>query len=100
MLRPSLASIVAKRWVAAVKAGNRRCAVDLRSSLDSRHPPRKRAGTRKPGGKRWQAPGGVAFERVLRSVIHGPALTGAPILDMLGGPRWTPHAALVVDAAA
>ena len=25
----------------AVKAGNRRCAVDLRSSLDSRLPPRK-----------------------------------------------------------
>ena len=26
----------------------------------------------------------LAFERVLRSVIHGPASTGAPILDMLG----------------
>jgi|GEM_PF-4787655 len=51
--RTSSASIVAKRWVVAVKAGNRRCAVDLRSSLDSHHPPRKRASTRKPAGKRW-----------------------------------------------
>jgi hypothetical protein len=42
----------------------------------------------------------LAFERVLRSVIHGPASTGAPILDMLGGPRCSPHAALVVGAAA
>ena len=45
----------------------------------------------------------LAFQRVLRSVIHEPASTGAPILDMLGGPRCTPHtphAALVVGAAA
>jgi hypothetical protein len=43
----------------------------------------------------------LAFARVLRSVIYGPASTGAPILDMLGGPRCTaPNAALVVGAAA
>ncbi|ORV92055.1 hypothetical protein AWC12_03155 [Mycolicibacterium iranicum] len=43
----------------------------------------------------------LAFERVLRSVIHGPASTGAPILDMLGGPRCTTsNAARVVGAAA
>ena len=34
--RTSSASIVARRWVVAIKACNRRCAVDLRSSLDSR----------------------------------------------------------------
>lgn len=43
----------------------------------------------------------LAFERVLRSVIHGPASNGAPILDMLGGPRrTTPNAELAVGAAA
>ena len=43
----------------------------------------------------------LAFERVLGSVIHGPASTGAPILDMLGGPRCTAsNAARVVGAAA
>ena len=44
----------------------------------------------------------LAFERVLRSVIHGPASTGAPILDMLGGPTLhrPERRALVVDAAA
>ena len=46
-----------EQWVVAVKAGNRRCAVDLRSSLDSHHPPRKRATTRKQR-KIWSC-GGV-----------------------------------------
>ena len=44
------------------------------------------------------APAGeLASHRVLRAVIYEPASTGAPMLDMLGGPRCT---ALVVGAAA
>lgn len=35
----------------------RRCAVDLRSSLDNRPPPRKRANTRKSAGNAGQTPG-------------------------------------------